>query len=120
VTDQPEPKAPPGAETPEAETPSHDDFAKLLASTSDAKRYAKGALIRGTVAQIGDTDVLVDVGGKSEAMIARSELLGEDGELTVKIGDAIEATVLSVDGSIRLSKKLVTGAKNKELLMEAF
>lgn len=134
MTEEPEPKAPAGPDNQEtssttspdespamqAGSPSHDDFAKLLATTGEAKRYAKGALVRGTVVQIGETDLLVDVGAKSEAMIARAEMLRDDGTLGVNVGDAVEATVMSVDGSIRLSRKLVAGSKSKEMLMEAF
>jgi len=145
VTDQTDPKAPtdPSSssdssqpESPEGQTassppaatattaapsaPSHDDFAKLLAASTAARRYAKGAVVRGTVVQIGETDVLVDVGAKSEALIARAELVGEDGALAVKVGDSLEGTVMSVDGSIRLSRKLVASSKSKEMLMEAF
>ena len=139
MIDQPDPKAPAGPEESEsssaaapAETPaesavtptatrdSHGEFARLLATSADAKRFAKGALVRGTVVQIGETDLLIDVGGKSEALMARDELTGEDGVLGVQIGDSLEATVVSIDGTLRLSRKLMAGARSKEMLMEAF
>jgi len=115
-----EPAAAPADSAPTTSAPTHDDFAKLLAASTAARRYAKGAVVRGTVVQIGDTDVLVDVGAKSEAMIAKAELVGEDGVLAIQVGDSLEGTVMSVDGSIRLSRKLVASSRSKEMLMEAF
>src|SRR5262249_22309321 len=57
----------------------------------------------------------------SEALMARDELTGEDGVLGVKVGDSLEATVVSTGaGGLRLSRKLMAGARSKEMLMEAF
>jgi len=98
-----------------------EDFAKLLAATRPAEIFTKGALVKGTIVQISDTDALVDIGGRSEATIARAELVNSTGELTVNVGDPIEATVVSADGGVRLSKKMVAGGSNaREMLMEAF
>jgi len=108
----------------EGSSPEHDDFARLLETSVEPKRHARGARVKGTIVQIGDTDVLVDVGGKSEATIARAELAGEDGSLEAKVGDEIEATVVSTEGSIRLSRRALIDARDKEaartMLMEAF
>jgi small subunit ribosomal protein S1 len=103
----------------------HDEFAKLLATSADPKSHGAGQVVRGTIVQIGDSDVLVDIGGKSEAAIARAELTGKDGELTVKVGDPLEATVISTDGNVRLSRRMaVSGGRHKdaarEALLEAF
>jgi len=132
VSAQPEsPPRPSGkSDAPAPQTEGHDshtEFARLLATQSDPVRLQRGALVKGTVVQIGETDLLVDVGGKREATIARAELLAEDGSLTVKIGDTIEATVVSMDGSLRLSRKLTSASAQsrnraliKEQLTEAF
>ncbi|HET9481505.1 MAG TPA: S1 RNA-binding domain-containing protein, partial [Candidatus Polarisedimenticolia bacterium] len=129
MTDSSEPKGPEGAEPESAEEPpkapvGQEDFAKLLAASSTPREIARGAQVKGTVVQIGDTDVLIDVGGKSEAAMARSELLGPDGDLTVKVGDPIEATVVSAGDTLRVSRRLAAAAQRKdqarEMLIEAY
>ena len=106
---------------------SQEDFASLLAASPAAATHEVGATVQGTVVQIGDGDILVDVGGKSEALIARAEFLAPDGSLSLNVGDSIEATVVSLDGGLRLSKKLLAAAAKKkdkdavkQMLTEAF
>ncbi|HKY32429.1 MAG TPA: S1 RNA-binding domain-containing protein [Candidatus Polarisedimenticolia bacterium] len=100
-----------------------DEFARLLAASSEASQHARGQTVRGTIVQIGDTDVLVDVGGKSEAAIARSELASPDGTFSHKVGDPVEATVVSTEGGLRLSRRMTPAGRQKdavrEMLMEA-
>ena len=81
-------------------------------------------MVKGTIAQIGDKDALVDIGGKSEALIALEELAGEDGQVTAKVGDPVEARVISIDGDLRISRRTIALSMRKdearEILMEAF
>ncbi|HET6373425.1 MAG TPA: S1 RNA-binding domain-containing protein, partial [Candidatus Polarisedimenticolia bacterium] len=95
-----------------------EDFASLLAATADAKRPEIGADVKGTVVQIGDADILVDVGGKSEALIARAELAADDGTLSVKVGDVIEAKVVATEGGLRLSRRVLASSKNRGAVSE--
>jgi small subunit ribosomal protein S1 len=120
VSDQTEPKPPILPEpqtTPDAPT-SHEEFARLLASSSDPKRHAAGSVVKGKVVQIGETDILVDVGGKSEATIARAELAAEDGSLSIQVGDPIEATVVSTEGGVRLSRRMSASTKDKHAVKQ--
>ena len=68
---------------------------------------------------IGSEAVFVELGGKTEGAIDRSELLDDDGELTVSIGDPVEAFVVSVHGGIKLSRGLGKGSENAALLEDA-
>ncbi len=52
-----------------------------------------GQRIQGTVVAITGDTVFVDVGGRIEAHLARNEVLGDDGEPKVSIGDTVKATV---------------------------
>ncbi len=52
-----------------------------------------GQRITGTVVAITGDTVFVDVGGRVEGHLARNEVLGEDGEPRVSVGDSIKATV---------------------------
>ena len=57
MTDQTGPKAPEDTASPGT---SHDEFAKLLAASSEPKEPARGSVVKGTIVQIGDTDALFD------------------------------------------------------------
>lgn len=78
-------------------TPPPDDFASLFGTSTAAnavKRLHKGEVVEGTVVQIAADGVYVDVGTPSEACIDRGSLTNKDGELRVKVGDRIQATVI--------------------------
>ncbi len=94
-------------------------FAELLEQQGTPKAFEVGQVVSGQVLQIGAEDVFVDVSGKGEGHIARSELLDDAGELTVKIGDTVEATVVDVSQELRLSRKLLAGAHAREMLRAA-
>jgi small subunit ribosomal protein S1 len=71
-----------------------------------------GDKIRGRVVSIGETAAFVDVGGKSEGMIEVAQLRDSAGNLTVTVGDEIEATVTGTDpetGSLILRRKAARG-----------
>jgi small subunit ribosomal protein S1 len=78
-------------------------FAAMLAEYDGRAKTAKaaGALrlgdtATGRIVAITADAVFVDLGGKAEGMIERSELMDRDGKLTVAVGDAVEARVASV------------------------
>lgn len=77
-----------------------DDFAALFEQSvsgggdrSSGKRLSPGESVQATVVQIGRQTVFVDVGTRSEGEIDIHELQNEKGELTVKVGDRLRATV---------------------------
>jgi len=98
---------------------SQEDFATLLAREKTGPMLQTGQVVKGRVLQIGADSVFIDVQGKGEGLIARAELEGDDGTLQVTVGDEIEATVLSTDGEIRLSRKLLKGAHARVMLEAA-
>jgi 4-hydroxy-3-methylbut-2-enyl diphosphate reductase len=75
------------------------------------RQIQQGDVINGTVVQVRDDEVLIDIGGKSEGIIPRQELALksiENPHDIVKEGDAIAVFVLRVDndeGHLILSKK---------------
>src|SRR5258706_2994789 len=80
-----------------------EDFASLFAaseeSTKRERRIAAGDVVRGGVIAVGATSAFVAVGGKAEAAIDVSEFRdAQTGEITLKAGDEIEATVVD-DGT---------------------
>jgi small subunit ribosomal protein S1 len=80
-----------------------NDFEALLAEYEQerkgaAKPSAKvGDKVRGKVVSIGEDQVFVDLGGKSEGIMDTAALKDSDGNLTVAIGDGVEALVSGID-----------------------
>ena len=58
--------------------------------------------------QLHHDSVIVDIGGKSEGVISKSEFVGADGTVTIKVGDKVDVFIESResdDGLISLSKE---------------
>ncbi|HJX27218.1 MAG TPA: S1 RNA-binding domain-containing protein [Thermoanaerobaculia bacterium] len=94
------------------------DFGQILAefSGSDEQQQTKapeiGEKVRGRILSIGETAAFVDLGGKSEGVIEIAQLKDPVGNLTVSVGDEIEATVTGNDpetGSLVLRRKAARG-----------
>jgi small subunit ribosomal protein S1 len=90
---------------------SDDSFASLFEAQGKAGSKMRsvriGQTLQATVVQIGRDEVFLELDGKRQAYISSAELLDETGALTVKIGDALSATVISVDpggGDVRLGR----------------
>ncbi len=77
-----------------------DDFASMMeASLADGdsrarRRLKVGEVVEGTVIQVGGDSVFVDVGAPADARIERGELENDRGEVRVKLGDRVRATVV--------------------------
>ncbi|MFH1529670.1 MAG: 30S ribosomal protein S1 [Pseudomonadota bacterium] len=105
----------------EAKAPSPGEFEAMLKESEDAGFVLPGEIVTGTVVRVGREWVFVDLGGKSEGVIAVQEFAGEEeGEITVKVGDEVEATVLTTRGGVRLSVKLQRSDQNMDVLRDAF
>ena len=70
---------------------SPDEYARLLESYDTSFRnIAEGEVVKGTVLKVTASEVIVDVGYKSEGIIAVSEFLDETGQVTVEAGDLVD------------------------------
>ena len=68
-----------------------DAFAQLLdAYDNSFRNIAEGEVVKGTVLKVTASEVVVDVGYKSEGIIALSEFLDENGVVTVEAGDIVD------------------------------
>ena len=68
-------------------------------------KISEGEIVKGRVVNIGDTDVTVDIGFKSEGTVPLAEFKNRD---ELKVGDQIEVFLESVenkDGQLVLSRK---------------
>jgi small subunit ribosomal protein S1 len=97
-----------------------EDFAAMFEASIKAKRFTKGQTIEGTIVAIGPAVAFVNVGGKGEAVVEIAELKDADGHLEVAVGDRIQATVVSTEGGLTLSRKLARGAATDRQLEDAF
>src|SRR5438034_9403562 len=62
-----------------------EEYARLLDSyDSSFRNIAEGEVVKGTVLKVTASEVIVDVGYKSEGIIQVSEFLDENGEVTVR------------------------------------
>src|SRR5688572_3710379 len=92
----------------------------MFEASTQARRIDRGQTINGTIVSIGAEVALVDVGGKSEAVIDIDELKDSDGDVEVAVGDRIQALVVSTSGGLKLSRKLALGAATARQLEDAF
>src|SRR5437899_6749591 len=68
-----------------------DEYARLLdVYDSSFRNIAEGEVVKGTVLKLTPSEVIVDVGYKSEGIIAIDEFLDENGEITVQPGDIVD------------------------------
>lgn len=103
-----------------------EDFASMLAefereTDAPSGRGPKvGEMVRGTVVNIGSEAVFLDLGGKSEGMLELDQVSDRDGNLTVAIGDEVEARVVeSGGGSIVLRRSIGKGPEARAELVQA-
>src|SRR5438552_3269274 len=67
------------------------EFAKLLDIYDNSFRnIAEGEVVKGTVLKVTPSEVIVDVGYKSEGIIGVDEFVDENGEVTVQAGDIVD------------------------------
>jgi small subunit ribosomal protein S1 len=104
----------------EPESEPEEDFATMFEASEQARRVAKGQVIEGTIVAIGAEVALVAVGGKSEAAIDIGELKDDEGRVEVRVGDRIQAMVVSTAGGLTLSRRLALGAATSRQLEDAF
>ncbi len=97
-----------------------EDFAAMFEASYKTKRFENGQAIEGVIVSIGSEAALVDVGAKGEATLAINELKNDDGVVEAKVGDRIQATVVSTAGGLTLSRKLQRGAASARQLEDAF
>lgn len=100
-----------------------EEFARLLEeSLKGGKRALQpGEQITATILAIGDDSVFLDIGRKGEGVIDRAELVDEEGNLTVRVGDGVTAWFLgSRHGEMRFTTRMGKGGGSPALLEEAW
>jgi small subunit ribosomal protein S1 len=121
--EQAPPAAPPAASPAAPPSASEPTFAELFEASLDKAppaRLAVGDEVTGTVLQVGKEWTFLDIGAKGEALIATSELLGDDHEPSVTAGDTVDGRVVRQgrEGLV-VSRVLQGGASGRRVLEEA-
>jgi small subunit ribosomal protein S1 len=105
----------------------HEDFASLLGEYEKQQKTARqpeiGDQVRGKVVSIQGDNVFVDLGGKTEGIIERSELADSDGCLSVQVGDRISSVVSGRDeasGTLLLGTRHAKRMHGSEALLRAY
>ncbi len=100
-----------------------EDFASLLAQYEEASpRLRPGSVVEGKIVTVFDTEVLVDAGGRSEGILKREEITGDDGSLLYNVGDSITVMLesgTSSDQQLRVSYKKANRARQQAALEES-
>jgi len=90
---------------------------------SDVKMYSRGDTITGTVVQINDSEILVDIGYKSEGILPVGELSPFRKEGKVEEGEEIEVLVTYIDeekGTVFASEKQAEYEKRIDTLEASY
>ena len=105
--------APVEQESPDNQALTMEDIEKTVV------RIRPGQTVTGTVVQISDDEVCVNIGYKSDGLIKRSDMVEKD----VKLGDEIEVEVVKVndgEGNVLLSQRNIVNRKVWDALMEKY
>jgi len=94
---------------------------EMLAMIEESlKTLDEGEIVRGKVLRLDDTEVLVDIGGKSEGVISMGEFSDAD---AIKVGDIIDVFLEKMenqDGLIELSKTRADFVKVWDKVKDAY
>jgi small subunit ribosomal protein S1 len=93
--DTKKPSQPLQADSSNLENLGMDELLDLYSKPS----LTEGEIIRGRVIKVTPSDIVVDIGYKSEGLLPASEVTGFDGEVKVKRGDEIEVFIERLEDS---------------------
>ncbi len=88
------------------------------AMKQSAVRFAPGQIVKGTVIEVRNKEVLVDIGYKSEGVVSGNQF---DDVKTVKVGDEVEVLIEKLedkDGMVILSKEKAEFKQNWDKILQ--
>jgi small subunit ribosomal protein S1 len=83
------------------------------------QRLEVGQVIKGTVVSVGSSCVFLDIGTKSEASLDLQEVTDEEGKVDLKVGEELEAYIVSLEPEVILSRALARRYLNTQALEDA-
>ena len=99
-----------------------ENFQTLLEENLASAVMRPGEIILGDVVEANDDYVIVSVGLKSDAEIPATEFKNSAGDLTVKVGEQVEVTLIAVEdgtGNTKMSRETAVRARVWKELTEA-
>src|SRR5262245_37850172 len=100
------------------------EFANLLELYDTSFRnIAEGEVVKGTVVKVTPTEVIVDVGFKSEGIIPIEEFIDETGQVTAQPGDSVDVLLERTEdreGYVVLSREKAEKMKIWDEVEKAF
>jgi small subunit ribosomal protein S1 len=104
------------------ETTEEESFAELLQeSLVKPVRFHPGQKVNAKIVKISSEWIFLDLGGKSEGYLERKELLDEEGNLSVKEGEVLQAYFLSThNNDLRFTTKIAGGEAGRYFLEDAW
>jgi small subunit ribosomal protein S1 len=80
-----------------------------------------GKVVEAKIVVISGDSVFVDLGGKAEGQMAQSDLLDDDGEFNLAVGDTVEGRIVSIEGgAIKLGKAIgADSVRNRDAVRQA-
>lgn len=96
----------------------NESFADLFSQETDKKlrHFNPGQKVTATIVDIAGETAFLDVGSKSEGVLDSSQLVNEEGDLTVGPGDRIEVYFLRSSGAeLMFTRRLGSGSGTEHL-----
>ena len=113
------PNQPRQADTNDLENLGMDELLDLYSKPS----LTEGEIIKGRVVKVTPSDVVVDIGYKSEGLLPVEEVTGYDGQVKLKRGDEIEVFIERLEdssGYVALSREKAARMRVWDVIEEAF
>jgi small subunit ribosomal protein S1 len=96
-------------------------FADMLEESSvETRTLEPGEKIEAEIVRISNEWIFIDLGGKSEGHLAKSELLDSENNISVKEGDSITVFLLSDNNNEKLFTTKISGAAAQAHLEQAY
>ena len=92
----------------EAAPPITENFAELLEESLGSERGFEGRVVKGTIVEVDNEEVLIDVGLKSEGRVPLKEFITPGQEPDLNVGDTVDVFVERYedrDGIVKLSRE---------------
>jgi len=89
------------------------EFERALQESLGEETFDVGSVTKGTIVAIHGDVALVDIGGKSEAILERAEL--DD----LGVGEPVEVVIVSAGDELRVSRRLALQQRVRDQLQEA-
>ncbi len=97
------------------------NFAEMFESSfSENEKLEPGQLVEAEIVRISKEWIFLDLGGKSEGALASSELIGDDGLISVKEGETVSAYYLANEQGQKLFTTKIGGAAARAHMENAF